>query len=180
MTRNDFIDNVTTWGELKEICDDFGYDLDVYDRGAYDDEVESDMSDRECDWRELRDYLNDLPTGYDYYRRNGWLDYYGLDDDEDFQTEKDEVEEWMADNDYFDAEDDDEEEDAEPVEEYADEEEPDDGEKAEDEDFSVGDLIGMCGVALFTIHKKEEADAKEQEEQFAKLLSMSAATNRII
>ena len=179
MTRNEFIDNVNDFDALMEVCNDWGYELDLYTSGDYDSEVEDDVSNRDCSWDDLRDYLNDLPYGYEYYRRNGWLDYDGMDDDE-FQDYKDEVEEWMADNGYFDEEDEEDEDVADDYIEDDEEDDADEGEPVADEDFGVDDLIGMCGVAFFAIRKQEESEAREQDAQFAKLTSLNAAANRMI
>lgn len=177
MTRNEFIENINDFYALKEVCNDYGYDIELYDSSEYDDEVENDVSGRECGWETLRDYLSDLPTDYDYYRRNGWLDYDGVGDNE-FQDYKNEVEEWMADNEYFDDEEEELEDDVED-EAPADEEDEED-EAPADEDFGVNELIGMCGVAFFSIRKQEEKDACEQEREFAKLTSLGASQNRTI
>ena len=39
----------------------------------------------------------------------------------------------------------------------------------EEEDFSVGDLIGMCVVALGTIQSEDARRAREEEEEFRRL-----------
>ena len=176
MTRNEFIDNITEWYELKDFCNDFDCDVceDIYDDDDYDDYVEEDVRDAvgECSWREIRDLLCDLPSGYDYYRRNGNLDYDGMDND-DFEDYKEQALEWGDDYGVWE---DEEEED----EEYADaddfldslEEEPDEDETIEEEDFSIDDLIGMCSVVFVAIQNDEEEKQQEEDEAFAQLLSM--------
>lgn len=54
----------------------------------------------------------------------------------------------------------------------AQEEEPDEEESVEEEDFSVGDLIGMCGVVFVAIQNDEAEKQKEDDEAFAQLLNM--------
>lgn len=97
MTRNEFIDNITEWYELKDFCNDFDCDVceDIYDDDDYDDIVEEDIRDAIADygWRDIRDFLGNLPSGYYYYRRNSAFDYDGLDDD-DFEDYKADVLEW--------------------------------------------------------------------------------------
>ena len=97
MTRNEFIDNITEWYELKDFCSDFDCDVceDIYDDDDYDDSVEEDIRDAIADygWRDIRDFLGNLPSGYYYYRRNSAFDYDGLDDD-DFEDYKGQVLEW--------------------------------------------------------------------------------------
>ena len=154
MTRSEFLDNITEWYELKDFCNDFDCDVceDIYDDDDYDDYVEEDIRDAIADygWRDIRDFLGNLPSGYDYYRRNSTLDYDGLGDD-DFEDYKEDVLEWGDDYGVWE----DEEE-----EEYA------------EDDFSVGDLIGMCGVVFVAIQNDEAEKQKEDDEAFAQLLSM--------
>ena len=101
MTRNEFIDNITEWYELKDFCSDFDCDVceDIYDDDDYDDSVEEDIRDAIADygWRDIRDFLGNLPSGYYYYRRNSAFDYDGLDDD-DFEDYKEDVLEWGDDS----------------------------------------------------------------------------------
>ena len=174
MTRNEFIDNITEWYELKDFCSDFDCDVceDIYDDDDYDDCVEEDIRDAIADygWRDIRDFLGNLPGGYDYYRRNSTLDYDGLGDD-DFEEYKEDVLEWGDDFGVWEEEEE---------EEYAEdddflgsqEEEPDEEESVEEEDFSVGDLIGMCGVVFVAIQNDEAEKQKEDDEAFAQLLNM--------
>lgn len=67
MTRNEFIDNITEWCELKDFCNDFDCDIceDIYDDDDYDDSVEEDIRDAIADygWRDIRDFLGNLPAG---------------------------------------------------------------------------------------------------------------------
>ena len=173
MTRSEFIDNITEWYELKDFCNTFDCDVceDIYDDDDYDDCVEDDVRDvvGECSWREIRDCLCDLPSGYDYYRRNGNLDYDGMGDD-DFEDYKEQALEWGDDYDVWE---DEEEEDYAEDDDFLDStEEPDEEESVKEEDFSVGDLIGMCGVVFVAIQNNEAEKQKEDDEAFAQLLSM--------
>lgn len=82
----------------------------------------------------------------------------------DFDSDKGDVLEWADDHGVWD---DDEEED---MDEDCFEDEPEDDEPApEEEDFSVGDLIGMCVVALGTIQSEDARRAREEEEEFRRL-----------
>lgn len=113
MTRSYFIEEVTTWYEFMDACYDEDYDLeDVYNDESYDEAVEDDINDRDVGWYRLKDYLDDLPTGYDYYRRNGWMDYEGLDDN-DLESYKADFISWMDDGEYWESEDGEDEEEAE-------------------------------------------------------------------
>lgn len=136
MTRDEFMDNINDFSELLEFCSDEDCEIcaDIYRDDDYDREVEDDIANAGYGWRALRDYLSDLPTGYDYYRRNGSFDYDGL-DDRDFEDYKSEVAAWMDDGGWWDE--DEPEDDWEPEEEPFEEEEPDDPDSfdADDVDF---------------------------------------------
>lgn len=177
MTRNEFIDNITEWYELKDFCNDFDCDVceDIYDDDDYDDCVEEDVRDAvgECSWREIRDSLCDLPSRYDYYRRNGDLDYDGMDND-DFEDYKEQALEWGDDYGVWEDEEEEDEEYADADDDFLDslEEEPDEDETIEEEDFSIDDLIGMCSVVFVAIQNDEVEKQQEEDEAFAQLLSM--------
>jgi hypothetical protein len=177
MTRNEFIDNITEWYELKDFCSDFDCDVceDIYDDDDYDDSVEEDIRDAIADygWRDIRDFLGNLPSGYYYYRRNSAFDYDGLDDD-DFEDYKEDVLEWGDDYGAWDDEEEEDEEYADADDDFLDslEEEPDEDETIEEEDFSIDDLIGMCSVVFVAIQNDEVGKQQEEDEAFAQLLSM--------
>ena len=110
MTRQEFED-ICTMGELMDLCSDEGCWVceDVYYEDSYNDAVNEELSDRarnDC-WTDVRDWLSELPDGYNYYRRNYYGDWYGIDDYE-FDDYNNQVEEWMDENDRW--EDDEEEE----------------------------------------------------------------------
>jgi len=146
MTRSYFVDYVTGWYELLDLCSDEGCNVceDIIDDDQLDEWVESDIQNGSYNWRELRDFLYDIPTGYDYYRCDGSFDYVGMDDD-DFEDYKERVLDWMDENGEWDDEEDEEEEKS-----FYPELEPEE-EPAAQEDFSVTELIGMCGAELVTI-----------------------------
>ncbi len=67
MTRNEFIDNITEWCELKDFCNDFDCDIceDIYDDDDYDDSVEEDIRDAIADygWGTSETSLATSPAG---------------------------------------------------------------------------------------------------------------------
>lgn len=169
MTRSYFLDYVNDWDELIELCREHDCDIcdDIIDDDALDDYVNSDIACSGYGWRALRDYLADIPTGYDYYRCDGTFDYEGL-DDSDFEDYKSRVLDWMDENDLWDAEEDEEGEDEEfdPDCDFFSPSEPDEPEDppVEEEDFSVTDLITMCGSELLTIRQAAERHKKELDD----------------
>ena len=168
MTRQDFIENVNHWWELLEFC--YNEDCDVCEDIISDEDRDYEINESvreyhtEYSWFDLRDMLRGIETGYEYYRRDGSFDYCGMDDGSDFDEYKDAVIEWMDDGGYWEDEEDEDDyteetifdDDNAPVE-Y----EELDEESAPDEDFSVGELMGMCCVAFVTIQQDNER--REQE-----------------
>ena len=122
MTRNEFLENVDTFSNLIDFCDEIGSDVccDLYYYEDLNEAILDDLrEDPPRDWCELRDCLNGIPEAPYWYVRNGWLDYESADDrfDEFKQMVLDEAD----DNGDFDA-DEEEENEEEPVEEEAGEE----------------------------------------------------------
>lgn len=178
MTRNEFIENITEWWELKEFCSDNDCSVceDIISEDEYDEYVSDDISNEvgNYGWTEIRDSLYDLPSGYDYYRVNGTFNYDGLDQD-DFEDYKESVLEWGDDWGTWDEEEEEDgDEDADESDwfsvepEQADDTEP----PIEDEDFSVGDLITMCSVVFISAQQTEAEEQHRADEEFAQLLSL--------
>ena len=126
MTRQEFIDDVTTWWELIDFCNDEGCDICeyVYSSDVYDDLINEDLHEmvKHESWQSIYDWLEDLPSGYDYY--DTYDDYVGLDNNWDFDRYKEDVLEW-ADNDgtIWDEEPEEEEEEEELDDEFDEEDE---------------------------------------------------------
>lgn len=171
MTREEFheIDNIS---DLLDVCSDWGCDVydEMYDEDGYsdciDDKIESMI--RYDKWTEVRDYLDNLPdTDFDYYRRtdDGWE---GIDEGSDFESLRDEVEDWAESNHAFD----DEEDEPEPDEreEYeADWCEEDDEETVPDEPFTLGELVAVCKSSVQKIEDKSKSEPdKASEEEYVK------------
>lgn len=175
MTRNDFLNGITEWYELLEFCNDNGCSIcdDIISDDDRDDEIDSDIEDaiRNDRWYDIKGYLEEIPTGYSYYRRNSMFDYDGM-DDSDFDEYKDDVLGWAdREGDIWDEdpeENTEEDEDYDVFAEQADDDE--DTEPApEEEDFTVGELIGMCCFAFTTIKKADAQRAQEEEQRINQL-----------
>lgn len=174
MTRNEFLDTVNDWYELIEFCNDVGcsYCDDVYSEESMNDDINERLTDwaQECTWQELYSRLDDIPSGYDYYRCNDYGDWESL-DDSDFDDYKDDVLEWMDNNGYWDEDDDDFED-----EDVFDEEESTaecDEESVEDEDFSAAELIGMCSAAFAVIQQESLQRIQKEEERFNNFVNLN-------
>lgn len=167
MTRQYFIDNVNDWWELKDFCNDEDCDIcsDIYSDEDMDEEINYAIREYSDDyqWYELRDLLRGIPSGYSFYRQNSSFDWEGLDDDADFTSYKDDVLEWMDNGGYWDDEDDIEYDD---YEEELPAEPDDDEEPVPAEDFSVGDLIGMCSASFVTMWQESRRMEQEENEAF--------------
>ena len=163
MTRQEFIDNIHYWSELIEFCSDNGcnYCEDIYDSDAWNDYVNDDVAEmaRHDGWRDILGVLQEYDelSGYDYYRRNDYGEWIGLDDD-DFESYKDDVCGWMDNNDYWDEED----EEAPPVS-YVN---PEDVTPLEAEDVSMDDLF-LSGIEALKIKQNDDSP----EADFNSLLS---------
>ena len=96
MTRQEFIDNIQYWSELLEFCSDEGcnYCEDIYDSDQWNDSINDDVYEmaRTSSWRTILDVLQgyDDLSGYDYYRRDDYGEWHGLDED-DFSSDLDAV-----------------------------------------------------------------------------------------
>lgn len=171
MNSNDFLKNVNDYYELREFCSEVGceYCDFILDNDGLDEEVDEALSEHIQDygWREVGDLLGDIPTGYEWYRREGSFDYIGL-EHSDFEDSKAEVYEWALNNGYFDNNEEEEEYDGVTAPEFCDES----GEApVEGEYFSVSDLMEMRSVTLITIQTTDNSHRVQEE---------VAAFNRLI
>ena len=168
MTRQEFIDNVETWDELKDFCYDVNCDYcdEVYSADSRDDCINEDLADmaRNADsWQELLGQLQDIETGWDYYIHGDYGVWSGTEDGDDiFGDYKDDVLEWMDNNDYWDEDDEEEEVEEEPA---PDDEDPEDEEPVEEEDVSIAELFTTCNSKLQKIDADTEAAARAAEEE---------------
>lgn len=159
MTRQEFED-ISTWRELIDFCNDYScsYCDDVCSEDVRDSYINYSLEymARENNWTNLRDTLNDIPTGYDYYRKNDYGDWYGLDDN-DLEDYKSDIFDWADENGIFD---DDEEDGEEPW--YVDDEEF----TPPKESISITDLIKSCNSKLQKINDDAEREAEEDKKAF--------------
>lgn len=85
MTRQEFIDDILDMSDLYNFCaNNRGYDHvieDIYAEDALDDFVNNEVINY-TDWRDLYNFLEDIPTGYDWYRIDCYGDITGIDDSE--------------------------------------------------------------------------------------------------
>ncbi len=160
MTRQAFIDDITTWDDLYSFAYDVGYEFDnVYSEDAYNDIINDDVYDRarRDGWTDIRDWLRELPDGYDFYICDDGYGWIGRSYD-DIDDLKNDLLEWVDDTgDIFDPE----EEEEEQEEEEEIEPEPEDEEPMIEPDISMNDLYSAGDEFLGEI--KRRADARQQE-----------------
>lgn len=165
MTRQEFIDEVTMWSELIDFCynENINFCNDVYSEDEKDDYFNNElveMARKADDWRDLQSRLEDIPDGCYYYINDDYGGFRGADDD-DFDDHKDDILEYMDDNEYWD----DEEEEEVEEEPAPDDEDPEDEEPVEEEDVSIAELFATCNSKLQKIDADTEAAARAAEEE---------------
>lgn len=112
MTRTDFIDDVTTPYDLIDFCvenDITDFINDIVDDDEKDSRIDEYLRENaggRDNWREVYDILDNVPTGYEYYRYNGEDDI-RIFESSDFEDLKDEVLQYCDTHDIFDEDEDD-------------------------------------------------------------------------
>lgn len=132
MTIQEFRDNITSLSEMIDFCKDNyieGYTEDLIYCEDLGENIDEDIRDRISwdSWQSVRDFLHDIDEDYYWYRKDGNLDYVGLDEDDYVEELKDKiiydvsVDFWDADEDAIEEIEEDydiEEEDEEPEFEF--------------------------------------------------------------
>ena len=103
---------------------------------------------------------------------NGGFDYDGMDEN-DFDSYKEDVLEW-GDNSGVWEDEPDEEDDFDTDTMFNEEDSEPDEPPVEEEDFSIGELMGFCGVVLLDIRREEAAERAREDEALNQLIN----TNR--
>lgn len=108
MTRQQFIDEITSWSDLIDWCVNNGcsYCDDIYTDNDRDEIINNelvDMAENE-NWRELKETLISLDeTSAYYWKRDGWGEWYDVDND--FDDYFSDVLDWADDNNMFESDD---------------------------------------------------------------------------
>lgn len=175
MTRQEFIDTVNSFWELLDFCSDEDCHIceDVYDSDGRYDEIEESLVRwaHDYNWEGLLAKLREQESnnGYEYYYRDEYDDFIGLDGD-DFERYKHDVLEWIDSNGYWP-------EDAEEDEDWFDEPEdpaaeidPEDAVPTEQEDYTIAELFSAGVGCLRALSEEALRQAQEDERNFANLL----------
>lgn len=155
MTRQEFIDGVTTWRELIEFCR--ANDMNTCDGVIHHNELQENIArdmvlhGDQFAWTDIRGWLNDIRDDATYYNRASSFEYESLDDG-DFQDykeyameEADEIGVWTDGVDFAPFIDDDIFLDLDLADIIITEEEPTDGEEPDlaEGEFGADDLLGL-------------------------------------
>lgn len=177
MTRDEFLE-IDSWSDLLYFCSNEGCSIcdDIChedDRDDYINECLTDMARDAYDWKDLRDTLDNINTGWDYYRRDEYDgEWIGLDGD-DFGEYLNDVLEWGDEEEVWDEPDEDEDEDAnfaQPIDPYAysaeEAEEEFDPWCEEDEEISYTSLFESCVETFECINQRKADEAREEALDF--------------
>ena len=185
MTREEFNNDINTVWELRDFCWDVSCEIgdEIYDADGRDDYIhECQLCDYNDSWQNLLRFLQDIPTGYDWYYVDDYGAWFGFDDgDPEFDEFKDRIRDWCDDNGVFDEEDEDEEDDedgetAEPEYGVTDPDALED--EADGPSFfqlcheSSGMLRQLRSDSAAAARRREEEEAADEAE-FARLLTMT-------
>ena len=172
MTRQEFMNGVNEWWDLKDIAEDHGYEglNDVVDTETIGEEIKYRAGEIGYgdDWERFASWLDDIPAGYRYY---AYSDYYGTYEglsEGDFYDYKQDMLDWMDENDMFDHDDGDTEgdEDNSDVREAEAAEDVINEEEVAEEDFSVGELLSMCFADVAKITRESDEARRSFEQEF--------------
>ena len=176
MTRDEFVNDVNTWWELKDFCMEHDCSVmdDFFDSDYLDEYLDREIEDwsQNMSWTTLRDKLNEIETGYDWYCWDGYGDIAPMDED-DLDYYKDDILSWGDDHDIWDVED----EELEPDDEFEDElcEPEDDEDEAVEEPFSVFELIVSCQSEVTNAKLQAEKEEKESDDALVQFISVDMA-----
>ena len=109
MTRAEF-EELDSWGDLWSFAEEIGCE-DIFEDVVWGDELDDwiweDIRNYDGTWEGLADLLNNIPQGYNMYRKEYSLEYYSIDND--FDCYKDDIRDYAERNEYFDEEEEEEE-----------------------------------------------------------------------
>lgn len=163
MTRREFIEDITTWRDLIEFCNDndaYSYVDDIYTNEDMNSYIEREAEEfiSENGWTIFRDCLNDISEGHEYYRRDGEMSFEYMDAN-DLRDLKGEI----LDDGIVEF---DEEDDEEGMEAVAEEETAVDAEPTPEEPIGIDALFAECSAVFQSAQQEidrrnEEARARE-------------------
>lgn len=159
MTRDEFIQQADNWEFLIDWCYDNGcsYCDDIYSDDNRDDRIDEEVSEyiRQERWYDLKRWLDDIPTGYDYWRKDDYGDWYGVDDElDEYLTD---ILQWADEHSVFEIEN-----DEDSVDEYIIDEEG-----ACDEEFEINPDISLDSLFVSSIEDIKKMENKNKQIELA-------------
>ena len=165
MTRQQFIDEMYDIGDLVSFCADRDLDFcdDIIDEDSRDYQIDDyKLAEwaRDNDWETVYRILDEIPTGYNYYRYDEYSDSWEGLTDSDFDDLKEDILEWMDRYEEWDEEEYDGDEEPAPVTNI----EPDEDDEdcvPEEGDFPVPQLI--CELPPVEAEQDSDTDTNDGE-----------------
>jgi|GEM_PF-6480845 len=173
MTREEFYNRVTSWGDLLDVAEE--YDLadefeDIVDQEYVRERIQIRAGDIGYgdDWEEFASWVSSIPCGYEYWSyHSGYDEFSGLSND-DFDSYMDDLLTMMLDNDCIEEDYDNEDDD-----DFVEEPEEGDDEPEPEEAFPVDQLISMCYADIKVIRDNRQTEEQNAQQEFdAKLAQM--------
>lgn len=166
MKRSEFDDEINSLSDLIDFCSEEGCPIcdDLIDDDSRDEYISEDLESmvRDEGWRDIRSWLDNIPTGYDYWIRDQWGDWEGYDEYQ-YEGFADDVVEWMDEHEQWDPED----EEEETVDDAEDQMEEEEELWVEDEDqLSIDDLMVGSFSAVSAIFQELRAEEAEMDKKF--------------
>lgn len=158
MTRDEFIEDVNDWYDLRMFCDENGcYECtDILSKDEVDEHINNslrDIVDNVGNWEELLERLLDFPTYDGFFVRDDYGGFRELDED-DFDSYKESVLGWADNEELFDEDNDQEYDESndinldmdsaeEDLERMLEENDPDRDYEIGNEEISLGELFSL-------------------------------------
>lgn len=178
MRRDEFIDNVTSWYELVDFCQEEGLSFcdELYGEDSFNEWIEDNLVSwaHDYSWQDLMSMLEgyDSICGADYYIWDDYSGGYRRAEDSDFDEIKDNVIEFMDSDGRWDDDYEEEEEESEQ------DQDPDDIEPTPEEDFSFGEMFTAGVGCVRTINERALEVARQQDRDFAEFTNIPVSTNK--
>jgi len=183
MTREEFYNRVTSWGDLLDVAEE--YDLaDEFENIVGQEYVRERIQiragdiDYGDDWENFASWVSSIPCGYEYWSYDSDYDEFSGLNNGDFDSHREDLLTMMLDYDYIEEDTDEAEPDGEEYipyndEDYEDEPEEDDDGPEPEEAFPVDKLISMCYAEVKVIRDNRQAEEQSAQQEFdAKLTQM--------
>jgi hypothetical protein len=163
-------DAINSIGEIISVCADYDLNIceDIFSEDEKDEYVEDELCEyiRNHSWDETRDMLNEIPSGYEYYRKIHYLDFKPLYED-DFLEIKSALEYEFDECELWDEETEEEEEEIERFEDSSDADSDEDD--LSEEPFGIQELLTSCSEVLSDYEREKRKAALIPRDVFTRI-----------